>query len=155
MSLLSTVRLNGFLQISIQCTNLDWHCGMCHHVHKYYITGINLVCHKYGIVTWHKNHFLHLLIKIIHHLMHCYQTISQSQETFVEGQWVHFWWLIALSTLHVWAQSPNLTVKTLTSSEMHMMQCGFVETSGVRCWYGLVDTLRLFINTLEYTELRT
>ena len=21
------------------------------------VTGVNLVCHEYGIVTWHKNHF--------------------------------------------------------------------------------------------------
>ena len=56
--------------------------------------GINLVYHKYFIVTWRKNHFQDLFIN-------CYMdnptfdtlllnNSSNSQETFVEERRVHF-----------------------------------------------------------------
>jgi len=36
---------------------------------------------------------------------------------------------------------------------MHMMLCGSIEATKVRCRYGLVNTLGLYVNTLEYAEL--
>ena len=62
------------------------------------IMGVNVVCHKYCIVTWHRNHFRDLFIN-------CYtadkdnpssdallsDNLSNSQKTFVEGQQVHSW----------------------------------------------------------------
>ena len=47
----------------------------------------------------------------------------------------------------------SLTIKMLMSSEMHVMRCGSIEALVVRCRCGLVNTLGLYINTLEYTEL--
>ena len=46
---------------------------------------------------------------------------SNTQETFVEGWRVHFSWLIGVSTLHGCAWSPNLTIKTLISSETYVI----------------------------------
>jgi len=36
---------------------------------------------------------------------------------------------------------------------MHVKRCGSIETMKVRCQYGLVNTLGLYLNALEYTEL--
>ena len=44
--------------------------------------------------------------------------MSNSQETFIEGWQICF---IGVSTLHTSARSPNLTIKTLISSEIHVM----------------------------------
>ena len=65
---------------------------------------------------------------------------SNSQETFVEGWQVCFCWLVGLSTLHASARSPNLTIKTLISSEKHVMCCGSIKALVVRYRYGLVNT---------------
>ena len=45
---------------------------------------------------------------------------SNGQETFIEGWQVRFRWLVGVSTLHAHAQTPNLIVKTLISSETHL-----------------------------------
>ena len=65
---------------------------------------------------------LHSLIRIIHHLM-CYQTIRQVAKKLLlkGGEFIQYGWLIGVSTLHAHAQSPNLTIKTLISSVMHVM----------------------------------
>ena len=55
-----------------------------------------------------------------------------SQETFVEGRQVHSWMILSV---------------------MHVIWCGSIKALVVRCWYRLVNTLGLYVNTLEYTEL--
>ena len=121
------------------------------------ITGINLVCHEYCIVTWRKNPFRDLFIN-------CYmdnpsfdelllEDLSNSQETFVEGRRVCFWRFIGVSTLHVRARSPKSHNQNAISSERHVMWCSSIKALVVRWWYGLVNTLGLYVNTLEYTEL--
>ena len=47
----------------------------------------------------------------------------------------------------------SLTIKVLISSETHVMLRGSVGALAVRCRYGPVNTLGLYVNTLEYTEL--
>ena len=95
-----------------------------------------------------------LLIRIIHRLTHCYQTIRQiAKKLLLKGSKFILGWLVGVSTLHVSARSPNLTMKTLILSVTHMMWCGSIKALVVRCWYRLVNTLGLYVNALEYTEL--
>ena len=42
---------------------------------------------------------------------------------------------------------------TIFASEMHVRLCGSIKALVVRCRHGLVNTLGLYVNTLEYTEL--
>ena len=133
MSPLSKVWLNGFLQrivnrclfYSAQALIDMAECTiMCISI----IMGINLVCNEYGIVMWRKNHFWDFLLTTTFAdkdnsssdaLLS--DNLSKSQQNFVEGRHVYFWWLIGVSTLHVRAQAPNLTIKTLILNGMHVM----------------------------------
>ena len=136
MSPLSTVRLNGFLQRII---NWCWFYKAqavidtvaCAVTCMSIITGVILVYHEYCIVTWRKNHFQDLFID-------CYtdnpsfdtlllDDSSNSQEIFVEGRWVRFWWLAGVSTLHAHAQSPkshnqNVNIKCNAHDVMWLYQ---------------------------------
>ena len=54
--------------------------------------------------------------------MHCYQTIRQiAKKLLLKGGKFVLGWFAEVSTLHARAQSPNLTMKILISSVMHMM----------------------------------
>ena len=86
--------------------------------------------------------------------MHCYQIIRQiAKKLLLKGGKFILGWLVGVSTLHACAWSPNLTMKTLILSVMHVILCGSIKALVVRCRYRLVNTLGLYVNTLEYTEL--
>ena len=49
---------------------------------------------------------------------------TNNQETFVEGQRVHFWWLIVVSTLHAraWSLNQNVNIKWNARDVMRLYQ---------------------------------
>ena len=126
MSPLSTINLNGFLQRIV-----NWCKGQaiidtveCVATYISIITGVNLVYHKYCIVTWHSSKICLLTATLTDKDNPSSDALlsdnsSNSQETFVEGRQVHSRMACRVSTLHTCARSPNLTMKTLMSSVTH------------------------------------
>ena len=65
---------------------------------------------------------LHSLIRIIHRLMHCYQTIRQiAKKLLLKGGKFILGWFVGVSTLHARARSPKFTMNTLILSVTHVI----------------------------------
>ena len=119
---------------------------MCRPYHSYCILPLIIPIHIRIIFCTHEFFWNHIWYGI---------TISFLNQAHV-GHRVASSFLMAyrgIYSAHACSVSKSHNPNILISSETHIMWRGSIKALVVRCQYGLINTLGLYVNTLEYIEL--